>query len=78
VENFQLDRCYGISDNWGMSTTTDTKDELEDAIAALMKEDRDFEDIRRAGDELDRLREETRKRVGTLDVAVELIRDARK
>ncbi|HVJ86154.1 MAG TPA: hypothetical protein VM452_10960 [Caulifigura sp.] len=61
-----------------MSTTTDTKDELEDAIAALMKEDRDFEDIRRAGDELDRLREETRKRVGTLDVAVELIRDARK
>ena len=61
-----------------MSTTTETKDELEDAIATLMREDRDYEDMRRAGEELDRLREETRKRVGTLDVAVELIRDARK
>lgn len=31
----------------------------------------------RAREEMDRMREETRKRIGTVEVAVELIRDAR-
>lgn len=47
--------------------------ELEETLARAP----DRETIRKACEEMDRLREETRKRVGVVDVAVELVRDAR-
>jgi hypothetical protein len=47
--------------------------ELEETLARAP----DRETIHKACEEMDRLREETRKRVGIVDVAVELVRDAR-
>lgn len=47
--------------------------ELEEALAR----EPDSETMRAACREMDRLREEIRKRVGTVDVAVEFVRDAR-
>jgi hypothetical protein len=47
--------------------------ELEEALAR----EPDPETMRAACQEMDRLREEIRKRVGTVDVAVEFVRDAR-
>ncbi len=57
--------------------TTDAKRELKEAIERLMKGIRDSEATRRACERMDRTREEIAKRIGTVDVAVELIRDAR-
>lgn len=56
-------------------TTTPGKRELEDAIAHLGS--RDPETMRRACEEMDRMREETRRRVGTINVAVDLVREFR-
>ena len=39
---------------------------------------RDPEMVRKACEEMDAAREELRKRIGTIEVAVELVRDARK
>jgi hypothetical protein len=62
-----------------MSTDTPTtgKHELDEAIARLMTGKRDREAGRKAREDMDKMREETRQRVGTVDLAVELIRDAR-
>lgn len=49
---------------------------MKDLDEALAREP-DREAMRKACDEMDRLREETRERVGVVDVAVELVRDAR-
>lgn len=38
---------------------------------------RDPEAIRKACEEMDRMREELRKRIGTVSVAVDFVRDAR-
>lgn len=51
--------------------------ELEQTVARLLSGVRDPAIGRRAREEMDRMREETRKRIGTVEVAVELIRDAR-
>ncbi|HET6882488.1 MAG TPA: hypothetical protein VFI31_20140 [Pirellulales bacterium] len=53
--------------------STSTLKDLEEALS----QEPDRETMRRACDEMDRLREETRQRVGTVDVAVEFVRDAR-
>ena len=53
------------------------KQELDSAMARLMKGVRDPEAGRKAREDMDRMREETRKRIGTVEVAVELVRDAR-
>jgi hypothetical protein len=57
-------------------TKMDTND-LEQAIARLVSGVRDPVVGQRAREEMDRMREETRKRIDTVEVAVELIRDAR-
>jgi hypothetical protein len=57
-----------------MSTASNpTMKDLEDALS----EEPDRETMRKACEEMDRLREETRQRVGIVDVAVEFVRDAR-
>lgn len=62
-----------------MSTETlpTGKQELDAAMARLMKGIRDPEAGRKAREDMDRMREETRQRVGTVEVAVELVRNAR-
>jgi hypothetical protein len=57
-----------------MSTETmNALKELEDALAR----EPDPVTMRKACEEMDRLREETRRRVGTVEVAVDFVRDAR-
>jgi hypothetical protein len=51
--------------------------ELNDAIAHLMKGERDPEAVKKACERMDQIREETRKRVGIVDVAVEFVREFR-
>ena len=58
-------------------TATDSKRELDLVIERLMQDIRDPEAARKADEEMDRMREETWKRIGTVEVAVDLIRDAR-
>ena len=54
-------------------TTEEAKRELEEILAGH----RDPETVRRACERMDRMREEIRKRVGTVDVAVPFIRELR-
>ncbi len=51
--------------------------ELIEAIARCMKRVRDPEAARKACERMDRMREETQKRVGTVEVAVDFIRELR-
>lgn len=51
--------------------------EREQTMARLVTGVRDPLVGERAREEMDRMREETKKRIGTVEVAVELIRDAR-
>ena len=62
-----------------MSTETlpTGKQELDEAIARLLKGTRDPEAGRKAREDMDRMREETRRRIGTVEVAVDLVREAR-
>ena len=60
------------------STTDATKQELEELIGKLMRrEPRDPEEVRRSCDRMDATREEIQKRIGTLQIAVELVRELR-
>lgn len=62
-----------------MSTETPTtaKHELEEAIARLMKGERDPVAAKKARERMDRMREEIRKKHGVLDFAVPTIRELR-
>ncbi len=64
-----------------MSTDTtpaeDTKHQLDEVIAKIIRGERDPEAGRKARERMDRMREETRKRVGIVDVAVPFIRELR-
>ncbi len=51
--------------------------ELHDTVARMQKGVRDFEAMRLACIEMDREREELLKQVGELNIAVDLIREAR-
>jgi hypothetical protein len=51
--------------------------ELEEVMADIAKGRRDPEAMKKASRDMDRLREETRKKLGILDVAVDLIREGR-
>ena len=51
--------------------------ELELAVDRLIKGIRDPEAMNRACERMDRMREEMRQRVGEVEVAVDLIREAR-
>lgn len=56
---------------------TDDAKQLEDLIAKLMRGERDPEVAQNARERMDRMREETYKRVGLVDVAVPDIRELR-
>ena len=58
-------------------TTTDVTKELQEVMDRLVRGTRDPEAGRRARADMDRMREETRQRIGTIEVAVDFIRDAR-
>jgi hypothetical protein len=51
--------------------------EMQERAERAAKGIRDPEDARRACERMDRMREELRQKVGELDIAVELIREAR-
>ncbi len=70
------------SDNQIMSTETITtevtKQQFDEVIAKLMRgEPRDPEEMRKSRERMDFMREETWKRVGTVEVAVDFIRELR-
>jgi hypothetical protein len=74
-----IDPHPASSDNGTMSIsfpTTDA-DNLARSLERVATKKRDPERMRKAIEEMDRSREETRKKIGTVDVAVDLIRDAR-
>ena len=55
----------------------DAKQKLADTLDRLKKGIRDPKDMKWAAEQMDRMREEIRQRCGTVDMAVELIREAR-
>ena len=59
-------------------TTEVTKQEFDELIAKLMRgEPRDLEEMRKSRERMDFMHEETRKRVGKVDVAVKYTRESR-
>lgn len=58
-------------------TTTEDARQLEDLIARMMKGERDPEAAKKSRERMDHMREETRRRVGTVDVAVDFVRELR-
>ena len=65
--------------NTSMSTDTAITDRnrLEDLIAKLLRGERDPEASRKSRERMDVMREATRRRVGTVEVAVDFIRELR-
>jgi hypothetical protein len=59
------------------AATDQARKELEEVVDRLINGVRDPEAIRKSRQRLDRMREELRQRIGTVEVAVDLIRDAR-
>jgi succinate dehydrogenase/fumarate reductase flavoprotein subunit len=51
--------------------------DLQESLVLAASGIRDPETMRKAREEMNRLREELRQRIGTVDVAVDLVRDAR-
>lgn len=60
-----------------IDATTDLVRELEQALKRASTGSRDAVEMRQAREEMNRLREELRQKIGVVDVAVDLIRDAR-
>jgi hypothetical protein len=74
-------RAYSADDR-NMSTETITtevtKQEFDELIAKLMRgEPRDPEEMRKSRERMDFMREETRKKVGTVEVGIDFIRELR-
>ena len=74
-------RAYS-AENQNMSTETITtevtKQQFAELIAKLMRgEPRDPEEMRKSRERMDFMREETRKRVGTVDIGLDFIRELR-
>jgi hypothetical protein len=57
--------------------TDELADGINEALARAKRGERDPEKMGKAIEEMNRMREQIRKRTGTLSVAVDLIRDAR-
>ena len=60
-----------------IEATADLVHELQATLERASTSARDPAEMRQARDEMNRLREELRQKIGMLDVAVDLIRDAR-
>jgi hypothetical protein len=74
-----IDLHASTADNYDMSTETASSGmkDLTDAVKRMMNGVRDPALAKKAREDMDRTREEIRKRIGTVEVAVDLIRDAR-
>lgn len=59
------------------SIPTQLLHDLEQTLGRAVTGVRDPEEMRRAREEMNRMREETRQKIGTVNIAVDLIRDAR-
>lgn len=59
------------------STPAEVVAELQASLALAASGVRDPGTMRKAREEMNRMREELRQKIGTVDVAVELVRDAR-
>jgi hypothetical protein len=57
--------------------TTQALSELRETIDRLIRGERDPEAMRKACERMDAMREDLRRRIGTVDIAVDLVRDAR-
>lgn len=81
VVPFYVDLPPKLSKNRYMSIEhsipTELLQDLEQALARAMTGLRDPEEMRKAREAMNRMREETRQRIGTVDIAVDLVRDAR-
>ena len=74
-----FDSAANPSGNCVMGTETTARDVakvLEETIDRLVQGVRDPATGRKAREEMDRMREETRKRIGTIEAAVDLVCDA--
>ena len=60
-----------------IDSTTDLVHELEQTLQRASTGIRDPAEMRQAREEMNRLPEELRQKIGVVDVAVDLIRDAR-
>jgi hypothetical protein len=60
-----------------MAISPEHESELQAAVDRLVKGIRDPDAMNRACERMDRMREEMRQRVGEVEVAVDLIREAR-
>jgi hypothetical protein len=60
-----------------INNAAEAKREVDEAVERLRNGVRDPEAVRKACERMDHEREELRKKIGTIEVAVELIRDAR-
>lgn len=58
-------------------TRIEPPDDLDQAIRRLMNGVRDPEEVRRAVERMDRIREEIRQKHGTLDIGLPAIRELR-
>lgn len=76
---FAIDRAAKASHNQAMSidTTTDLVHEIQRTLQRAATGLRDPAEMRQAREEMNRMREELRQKIGIVDVAVDLIRDAR-
>lgn len=60
-----------------LATTTDLVHELQQTLERAAAGVRDAGEMRQAREEMNRLRDELQQKIGIVDVAVDLIRDAR-
>ena len=60
-----------------MATISTPTNELQEAAEQASKGVRDVGSMRQASESLDRARESTRQKIGTVEVAVEFVREAR-
>jgi hypothetical protein len=71
-----FDRAPSMAHNNSMDATAVTT-ELQEIADRAAKGLRDPQDMRKAVDEMNHTREELRKKIGTVSVAVDLVREAR-
>ena len=60
------------------SSEAESKKEIETAIEQLIAGVRSRDGMRKAREDMNRMRAETQQRIGVVEMAVDLIRDARK
>lgn len=74
-----IDPWARTSDNIAMSieTAANSVHELQETLTRAASGVRDRVEMREAREEMNRLREELKRKIGVVDIAVELIRDAR-